>query len=107
MQLKHVRNIITEMGIDYSGVKISIRREPDLIGYDLFGWTSQDGKSVHLYPDAFRDREQLVKTIGHERKHVDQVRALGRVKNDEESSRREREAEDAEQYWWGRYQSRK
>jgi hypothetical protein len=32
---------------------------------------------LHLYPNAFRSEEELVKTLGHERTHVRQVKTHG------------------------------
>ena len=107
LQMRHVNRIISEMGIDYSDVKISIKKDPGLIGYNLFGYTNPSGTQVHLYPDAFKDREQLVKTLGHERTHVEQVRLRGAVEDSLEGDRREEEAQSAEKYWWKKYQKKR
>jgi hypothetical protein len=107
MQKRHVNRIIAEMGIDYSGVKISIVKDTELLNRKIFGRTNSKGTQVQLYPDAFRDREQLVRTLGHERKHVDQARAGGKITDSVELLRREKEAQDIETYWWNKYQKKR
>lgn len=42
----------------------------------MYGYT--DGKTITLYPDAFTDIENLVKTLGHERIHVYQISVFGK-----------------------------
>ena len=74
LQLKHVKKVLSEMGIDYGGTKITIDRREELIGKPYFGWTNPNLKEVQLYPSAFINREQLVKTLGHERIHMEQVK---------------------------------
>lgn len=78
MQLKHVKNVANESGIGLEGKTIKIDRNPDLIGRDLYGYTSPDGKTITLYPDAFTNRTELIKTIAHERTHAYQVDVFGK-----------------------------
>jgi len=85
MQMRHVKNILSEMGIDYKGIEIDIIRDKELIGKGIFGYTFSNGKRVQLYPDAFSDREQLVKTLGHERVHCEQIKLFGQSRNTAES----------------------
>jgi hypothetical protein len=42
----------------------------------MFGRTDRNGV-LHLYPNAFKNEEELVKTLGHEHTHVWQVRTHG------------------------------
>lgn len=104
LQKKHVKQVIAEMGIDYENITIKVVREEYLIGMGLYGYTFPDGKKVQLYPDAFTSREQLVKTLAHERQHVEQVRLLGETWDSDELKRREDEAYAVEAVWWEAYQ---
>ena len=103
MQKKHVMNIIKEMNIDYKDIEIDIIRNAELIGSGLTGYTFPNGKKVQLYPDAFVNREQLVKTIGHERVHCEQVKIFGDAKSIEEELYYERGPVFSEEYWWSEY----
>jgi RHS repeat-associated protein len=81
MTLKNVRRIAGEAGIGYKGIKIRIIRDPELIGRNIYGFTHPKGNIVDLYPDAFQNAESLVKTLGHERIHVYQVKTFGVAKD--------------------------
>ena len=103
MTQKHVRGVMAEMGIDPKNAKYKINRDENMIGRNIFGHTSEDGKVVTLFPDAFTNREQLVKTIGHEQIHLKQVEENGIVKTQEDLIDREREARASEEGWWESY----
>ncbi len=103
MQLKHVKKVISEMGIDFGEAKIKIDHNEELIGEGWYGWTHPDLKEIRLYPDAFANREQLVKTLGHERIHVEQVRMWGKANTHEEALYYERGPRFSEEYWWQEY----
>ena len=107
MQLRHVRSVISEMGIDYKDIKIKIERDIGALGSGFMGVTNDRGTGVNLFPDAFRSREQLVKTLGHERIHVEQIRLWGGTHDTgDDSSARERAAVFSEEYWWQEYKNR-
>ena len=103
IQKRHVTRIIEEAGMDYSGIDVKVRHDETLIGTGFLGWTSEDGKRVDLFPDAFKSREDLVKTLAHERRHVEQVRLLGRTLDSDDLIRREKEAVEAEIEAWEKY----
>ena len=103
MTLKHVKSIVKEMEVDMRGAKIKINRNVEMLGKGLFGHTSDDGKYVALYPDAFQNREELVKTIGHESVHLMQIEKDGKVKSIEDLISREEEARASEKEWWEQY----
>lgn len=71
-----------------------------LVGRGYTGHTWPDGRRITLYPDAFEDREQLLRTIVHELVHVRQVRAAGAPQDSVDLARREREAYAEEEKWW-------
>lgn len=104
MSLKHVRGIVKDMGIQFPDTKLVIVRDKELIGRrEFMGYTFPDGSMIHLYPAAFSDREQLVKTLGHEYIHLKQAQERGMITSVEELMERERDAYDSEQGWWDDY----
>lgn len=98
MQLKNVKKVANNAGIGLDGVKIKIDRNPELLGKGLYGFT--DGKTITLYPDAFTDTENLVKTLGHERMHVYQVKIFGKPTSTDILKEFEKAAFDSERSWW-------
>ena len=103
MTKKHVHLIAEEMGLDPKAAKYIIDKSEEMIDKKVYGYTSEDGKTVTLYGPAFLNRETLVKTIGHENIHLMQVKQNGIVKTSEELIRRENEARESEERWWSDY----
>jgi len=99
MQLKHVKNVANEAGIGLDGKTIKIDRNSDLIGRDLYGYTSPDGKTITLYPDAFTNKTELIKTIAHERTHAFQVDVFGKPTSSSMLREFEEGAKAAEHTW--------
>ena len=60
---------------------------------------------VELYPDAFKNRETLVKTLGHERIHVMQTKMYGSPKDSITCGLFENAAANSEVDWWNCYKS--
>ena len=103
IQKRHVDKIIKEMQIDYSGIEIDIIRDPGLVGMGVYGYTFPNGKRVQLYPDAFTNREELVKTLGHERVHCEQIALFGNASGNDSLGSFEKAASFSEEYWWSEY----
>ena len=103
MQLRHVKTIVKNMGIDYNGIEFDIIRDKELIGKAVFGYTFPNGRKIQLYPDAFSSREELVKTLGHELIHCQQIKLFGNARNFAELLSYERAAKFSEDYWWSQY----
>lgn len=76
MQMRYVEQAAEDGGVGLQGVKVRIVRDPDLLGKNIYGYTHADG-SIDIYPDAFTNTEQLVKTLGHERTHTMQIYIFG------------------------------
>lgn len=100
MQLRHVRRVAREAGIGLDGIRIKIVRDSDLIGRNIFGYTPPGGRAIHLYPDAFSNREQLVRTLGHERTHVFQEGLYGTPTDSIRLREFERAASQIEDSFW-------
>ncbi len=103
MQLRHVKTIVKNIGIDYKGIEFDIIRDKELIGKAVFGYTFPNGRKIQLYPDAFSSREELVKTLGHELIHCHQIKLFGNARNFAELLSYERAAKFSEDYWWSQY----
>lgn len=103
MTKKHVRHIMKEMGVSYGKASIRLESSAEYIGKGIFGYTNPNGKEVIFYPDAFMSREELVKTIGHEKIHHLQLIRYG-PSNDSVLARGfEEEAYGSEEKWWKDY----
>lgn len=76
MQHKIVHQIAQEAGVGLDGVNVKIIRDPELLKLPYLGRTTPKG-GIELYPNAFSDIETLVKTLGHERTHVYQIKSFG------------------------------
>lgn len=78
MSKKHIRDIAKQFEIDLKGITISIDKNPDLLRIKYAG--RADAENVGLitfFPNAFKSREELVRTIFHERQHVLQYKENG------------------------------
>ena len=106
MTKKHVKQVAQEMGLDPRETKYIIEAKEEMIGRGVYGHTSEDGKTTTLYPDAFINREQLVKTLGHEHIHLIQAKEHGIVDSTEDMLLREVEAYSSEPKWWKDYVER-
>jgi RHS repeat-associated protein len=100
MQMRHVKAAAQQAGVGLKGVKIQIIRDPSLVGRQLYGYTPPRGTTIQLYPDAFTDIEQLVKTLGHERTHVMQIKIFGAPTDVAELGLHERAAAGIEETFW-------
>jgi hypothetical protein len=96
-----VRQVATRAGVGLDGVEVRIRKSAPRPG--MFGRTDRNGV-LHLYPNAFKNEEELVKTLGHERTHVWQVRTYGYPDEDAMARRMEDGAKATEAQWWDYYQ---
>lgn len=95
-----VKRIAAHAGVGLDGVKVRIHKSAPRQG--MFGQTTPDGV-LHLYPNAFRSEEELVKTLGHERTHVWQVKTHG-YPTAAERRVYEDAAKATEAQWWDYYQ---
>ncbi len=78
LQKRAVNEIAKKYKIDLKDINIKIQRDKKLIDLPIAG--STDYKNIgriDLFPNAFIDEEQLVRTIVHEKCHVEQLRKYG------------------------------
>jgi hypothetical protein len=74
--LEAVQSVASRAGADLRGIKITINRDEELLGRQLYGHTPDVG-NITLYPDAFTNEESMAATLGHELNHVYQLRTFG------------------------------
>jgi hypothetical protein len=78
MQKKTVIKIAEKAGIGLEGIKIKIRRDPEMLNPNFpFVGNTPNTKTIELYPKAFTDKDELIKTLGHERIHIYQRKVFG------------------------------
>ncbi|MCM3042805.1 peptidoglycan-binding protein [Paenibacillus motobuensis] len=82
MQLREVKRLAEQAGVGLDGVKIKIIRDPEMLDVPFGGWANPNGREIQLYPNAFINEEQLIKTLAHERTHIFQVRTYGHAADD-------------------------
>ena len=80
MQLRAVKRICHKYGVDISDLRIRIQRDEELIKYVYAGSAApeQIGR-IDLFPNAFINEEQLLRTIIHEGCHVRQFKKYSPV----------------------------
>lgn len=108
MQLKYVKQICKEFDIDLSGIKIKIQRDETLINLPYMG--SADPKEIgriDLFPGAFKNKDELLRTIVHEKVHVDQYKKYGGKYVMENRNEFEKEAYKIEEMWYNEYKKRR
>ena len=80
MSKKHIREVAKEYGLDLKGMTLVIRQEEQFLKPSWLFTGSADylhvGK-IDFFPKAFSSKEELVRTIFHERLHVLQYREYG------------------------------
>jgi len=78
MSKKHIRQLAKEYSIDLKGITLSIDANADLLRVGFAGDADPDniGHIIFL-PNAFRSKEELLRTIYHEKYHVEQYKLYG------------------------------
>lgn len=79
MQKRWVKRICEKYGINLNGFTVKIQRDPYLLSTNLYGSTDYDNIGrFDLFPNAFTNEEELVRTVIHEICHVKQLRKYGK-----------------------------
>ncbi|MFJ6438288.1 RHS repeat-associated core domain-containing protein [Streptomyces sp. NPDC091416] len=96
MTTECVCRIADKYRIDIVGISIKI--DKSRIGY--YGSTSPQSV-ITLTREAFKNEQQLARTLAHERFHVDQIRkGMGYPKDYDSGNAWESAAEAFEEFWW-------
>lgn len=95
---KNVRAVAKEFGIDLKGLSITVDKNEELLALDIAG-SANSGKvgEITFLPNAFRDKETLIRTLFHEKHHVEQYKKYGVEFVTANATRFEHEAYEAEE----------
>jgi RHS repeat-associated protein len=104
MQLREVKKVAEQAGVGLKGVKLKIARDPEFLKRPFLGLA--DKNSITLFPNAFKDYETLVRTLGHERTHVYQISIWGRAADSKMLGVFEESAYGIEDTFWNFYKSK-
>lgn len=78
MQKRYVLDLCKKYNIDTKGLTFKIQRSEALLKLNYFGSTDpNDIGRIDLFPNAFCNEEQLIRTIIHEKCHVKQLNKYG------------------------------
>lgn len=78
MSKKHIRQLAKEYDIDLKGLTLNIDTNEDLLRVFFTGRAdSENVGGITFFPNAFRSKEELLRTLFHERIHVQQFRKHG------------------------------
>lgn len=78
MSKKHIRALAKECGIELKGLSLNIDSNEELLRIQYTGRADPEKVGgITFFPNAFRTREELVRTIFHEKTHVEQYIQFG------------------------------
>lgn len=79
MQKKEVKRICEKYGLNVKGLTFKIQRSEYLLNSSYYGSADYDNIGrIDLFPNAFQNEEELIKTVIHERCHVEQLKRYGK-----------------------------
>lgn len=101
LQKRSVDKISKKYGLEIRDLTIKIQRNEELIKLHYLGSTDYDNIGrVDLFPRAFKDEKELVRTIIHERCHVLQLRKYGKKYTQDHLAEMEKQAYKFEEFWY-------
>lgn len=78
MSKKHIRYVAEKYGIDLKGITLNIDYNVELLRTPFSGRADPEKiGSITFFPNAFKSREELVRTIYHEIEHTKQYKMYG------------------------------
>ena len=78
MSKKHIRRLAKEYDISLDGVSLNIDTNKELLRIGLTGVVDPEHiGGITFLPNAFRTKEELLRTLFHEKVHVKQFREFG------------------------------
>ena len=79
MQKRKVLELCKKYNVDTKGITFKIQRSESLLKLPFYGTTDYDNIGrIDLFPNAFIDEEQLIKTVLHEKCHLKQLKKYGK-----------------------------
>ena len=101
LQKREVLRLAKQYGVDMRGITVKIQRSEKLLALPLTG--STDYKNIgriDLFPRAFENEEQLMRTLIHEKCHVKQLKKHGAAYAQKNLDQMERQAYRFESFWY-------
>lgn len=78
MSKAHIRDIARESDISLKGLTLNIDKNEDLLRVNLAGRADHENIGrITFFPNAFKNKEELLRTLFHERYHVQQYKEHG------------------------------
>lgn len=79
MQKRKILQIARKYNVDMTGIRVKIQRDANMLETMFTGSADyMDIGRIDFFPNAFRNEEQLLRTLLHERFHVLQLREYGK-----------------------------
>lgn len=101
LQKRRIIEISKKFGIDLKDITFKIQRKESLMSLPICGSADYDRVGcIYLFPNAFANEEQLVKTILHETCHVKQLRKYGKEYTQQYLDQMEKQAYRYESIWY-------
>lgn len=80
MSKAHIRELAKKYNIDIKGLTLNIDNNPELLRFPLAGEAVPEKIGViTFFPNSFKSEEELVRTLVHEKVHVEQFRKHGSI----------------------------
>ena len=101
LQKREVLRLAKQYDVDMRGITVKIQRSEKLLALPLTG--STDYKNIgriDLFPRAFENEEQLMRTLIHEKCHVKQLKKHGAAYAQKNLNQMERQAYRFESFWY-------
>lgn len=101
LQKREVLRLAKQYGVDMRGITVKIQRSEKLLALPLTG--STDYKNIgriDLFPRAFENEEQLMRTLIHEKCHVKQLKKHGAAYAQKNLNQMEWQAYRFESFWY-------
>ena len=101
LQKREVLRLAKQYDVDMRGITVKIQRSEKLLALPLTG--STDYKNIgriDLFPRAFENEEQLMRTLIHEKCHVKQLKKHGAAYAQKNLDQMERQAYRFESFWY-------
>ena len=96
MQKRKILQIARKYNVDMTDIRVKIQRDVNMLDSMFAGSADyMDIGRIDFFPNAFRNEEQLLRTLLHERFHVLQLRKHGREYVQDHLAEMEKAAEEA------------